>query len=526
MRKSGALAADRELLPLIPGSALGALFRPLSFLLAEGGDIRLAVDSVNTANVYGCRPYPCPGTLAFSSSTATSISERAYQRARHARSELIEAAISLGLTVAFDWRVEAMRDSLRSFLGVDAAEVVFSPSGTDSQLHALFFARQLLGGPVASVVVAADQTGSGTAHTCRGRHFSDRTAQGRTVTKGAPIARMTEEATSVGISLFSEDGAMRTEKDIDAAVVEAVGAQIRAGRKVILQAMHSSKLGWCSPSDACLRQVSSCWPKDVQVVIDACQMRVGRPRLRNYLDRGYVVLLTGSKFFTGPAFSGASLWPQALSDRIAAMDTPPDGLADYATRFDLPLQWSAVRSALPSEPNFGQWLRWEAALEEMGAYYALPESFRQSILTRLAEEAHAAIASSQYLELLMGQGVDTDDMSATIFPFFVRRGDRTLGLDEMTKIYHMLNSDISGSLPAAATDSVRALARLHCHIGQPVALPAGTVLRISVGARTLTEIWSDDQHAAERNICAVVDEIGTVVKKIELIVAANLARPS
>ena len=57
------------------------------------------------------------------------------------------------------------------------------------------------------------------------------------------------------------------------------------------------------------------WPGRVQVVVDACQMRLGRPRLKKYLDRGYLVIVTGSKFFTGPAFSGALLVPAGLARR-------------------------------------------------------------------------------------------------------------------------------------------------------------------------------------------------------------------
>jgi hypothetical protein len=38
-------------------------------------------------------------------------------------------------------------------------DVVFSPSGTDSQLQALFLTRALLGPALTTVIVAADQTG-------------------------------------------------------------------------------------------------------------------------------------------------------------------------------------------------------------------------------------------------------------------------------------------------------------------------------------------------------------------------------
>ena len=64
----------------------------------------------------------------------------------------------------------------------------FPPSGTDAQLQALFLTRALLGPALTTIVVAADQTGSGTAHTARGHHFSAATANGHRVRKGEPIA--------------------------------------------------------------------------------------------------------------------------------------------------------------------------------------------------------------------------------------------------------------------------------------------------------------------------------------------------
>lgn len=502
--------------------ALEMLFRPLPFLLIDGGDPRLALERAIGANVYGCRPHPTPETMVFSSSTATSISERAYRRAEGARNELMRESIELGVLEAFDRRIERLRRSLRTCLELDGAEIVFSPSGTDTQLHALFFARQLLDGPVTSIVIASDQTGSGTAYTSRGQNFSNRTARGKSVEKGAPIEGLADGVESLGISLFAPDGAVRSAGEIDAAVIEAVAGQIRLGRKVVLQTMDSSKLGWRAPSDGCLRYLSGRWPHAVQIVVDACQLRIGRGRIRSYLDRGYMVLITGSKFFTGPAFSGATLLPAALADRIAAR--MPNGIADYATRFDLPARWSAIREALPAIPNFGQWLRWEAALEEMRVYYALPSSYRRSALRRLAEAVRAMIASSRHLGSMSGREsladfLDDEEMSnRTIFPFFVRCSGRNLDLDEMTKIYRALNRDLSAALPKEATDSERALASVSCHIGQPVKLPAGTILRIGIGARHLSDAWSADARTAEDNIDAIIDRIRTVVRKIDLIV--------
>jgi hypothetical protein len=493
------------------------LFRPLAFLLAEGGDLRLAIDRATKLNTYGCRTHPDADTLAFSSSTATCISQPAYWRAQQARDELVAHAIQDGIIDAFDAQCERMRDFLRSCLDLPGGDIVFSPSGTDSQLQVHLLAGLLLDGPITTIVLGADQTGSGTALTARGQHFSNRTAQGNSVIKGNPITG--RDAVSIGISLFAEDGAVRSASEIDAAVIDAVTQQTQAGRKILLQTMDSSKLGWRAPSDACLREVRARWPHSVEIVVDACQMRITRQRLREYLDRDCIVLLTGSKFFSGPAFSGASLWPRTLSAHIAAKNAVPFGLSDYATRFDLPLHWTGIRAGLPSVPNYGQWLRWEAALEEMRAYYALPDSWRRTALAQLSDAVRSAIDSSPNLEFLARNDGRDADMPATIFPFFVKTGGRALNLEEVTQIYRALNRNLA--LPATATQGEQALASTLCHIGQPVQLAAGTVLRIAIGARTISQAWSQDAQSSESNLHAIAGQIRTIVKKIELILSTN-----
>ena len=106
-------------------------------------------------------------------------------------------------------------------------------------------------------------------------------------------------------------------------------------------------------------------------------------------------------------------------------------------------------------------------------------------------------------------------MPTTIFPFFVKRNGVPLDLDAMTRIYHALNRDLAS--PATASASERQLAATLCHIGQPVALAAGTILRIAIGARHLTDAWSPDDETTDANLRAAAEQVATVAKKIELI---------
>jgi hypothetical protein len=509
-------------------ATMAELFAPLDRLLSSGGDPRLTINPASGLNEYGCQPFPCPDTLSFSSSTATSISQRACDRAQNAREALMQSAIAVGIEAAFDQRIEAMRDELKACLGLSRAnaEVVFSPSGTDSQLQALFLTRALLGPALTTVVVAADQTGSGTVNTARGCHFSAETASGNRVRKGEPIEGLAHSVDSVALRLFDETGQARPQTASDSLVFGAVERSVASGSSVLLQVMDSSKFGWRAPSDQCLDEISARWPGRVQIVVDACQMRLGRARLRKYLDRGFMVLITGSKFFTGPPFSGALLVPSVLAGDLEAATDIASGLLEYNSRSDWPRNWPNLRSYFPIRSNFGQWLRWEAALEEIGAYYRVPDEFRLMALTTFGEEVERIIASSPSLRLLPPQqrsgdtGADDEELAQrTIFSFVVRHGSSVRSLDDCRALYRAL---ARGAASPASADPENAAKP--CLIGQPVALGCderhqAAALRISASARLVSEAWSSDEDTARRNLQRGIDHVGTAVAKLEKLLA-------
>lgn len=508
----------------VPG--LSNLFMPLDDLLVYGGDPRLALDPRCGLNEYGCGPFPAPHTLNFASSTASPISERAYERVGLAREKLIRSAIAIGFEDALDARAEEMREELRSCLRLSAveADIVFSPSGTDSQLHALFLTRALLGSQLITVVVGSDQTGSGTAFTARGRHFASMTASERAVRKDAPIAGLAGD--SVALPLIDAAADIRARANGDLAVLDAIEAAVEGGASVLLQIMDSSKLGWRAPSEACLDEVASRWPDEVQVVVDACQMRLSRRRIRAYLDRGYMVIVTGSKFFGGPAFSGALLLPAKLARSLDRTEAVPPGILDYAARSDWPKAWTALRSQFESRPNLGQWLRWEAALEEISAYYDVPDEFRAAALRELRIGIESLTALSPSLRpfgTAQKTGADDEEFSgATIFPFTLHRAGSALAATECRMVHRALSRDLSDVVAGGAAD--RELAARLCLVGQPVRIErrgerATAVLRLCLGARLVTEAWSPDAGLAQQNLQRELDRIASVVAKIELVLA-------
>ncbi|WP_194394137.1 hypothetical protein [Bradyrhizobium sp. CCBAU 51765] len=508
------------------------LFTPLDTLLVSGGDPRLALDPEDRVNAYGCAASPEPEIWNFASSTASTISQAAYDRAALAREELMHKCLFDEVEVAFDARCEDMRDELRGHLQLSPrVDVVFSPSGTDSQLHALFLARTILGARPVTIVVGADQTGSGTIHTARGHHFSSMTASGVAVRKDGAVAGLAGASLALPLREAAPGIAMRA--DADAAVLHAVEATIAQGAPVLLQIMDSSKLGWRAPSAACLDEIARRWPREVQIIVDACQARLGRRRLRSYLDRGYMVLITGSKFFGGPAFSGALLVPKGLSRSLDRGEGIAPGIFDYAGRCDWPVAWTALRSRFERRPNFGQWLRWEAALAEIGSYYAVPAVSRAEMLAELGAGIDGMIALSPSLRsvptptaITTADADDEEFAQATIFPFTLLRDGKPVSIAETWAVHRALARDMSDEISGSTAD--REVAAQRCLVGQRVRMEQQdetpqAVLRLCVGARLVTEAWSPDTAKARRNVQHVLDRIAHVLVKIELLLDRGAA---
>jgi hypothetical protein len=243
-----------------------------------------------------------------------------------------------------------------------------------------------------------------------------------------------------------------------------------------------------------------------------------------------MVLVTGSKFFTGAPFGGALLVPPPLSAAIGATGAAPPGLRDYTGKSDWPMAWRGIRASLPAATNLGQLLRWSTALAEMRAYFAVPAWYRDFALRRFAGVVSAMIEDGAERRLLhaaeppTGDGVDDAEMaSATIFPFLLRRHGVWISPEQSAIVHRALNRDLSSLLPGGAASADRRLAAQLCHVGQPVAIGDASgralgALRIAAGARLVSETWSGAGPVVSlQRLGAALSEVRTVLDKLELI---------
>src|SRR5262249_46296743 len=140
-----------------------------------------------------------------------------------------------------------------------------------------------------------------------------------------------------------------------------------------------SKTGVHAPSLLCVERLRGI-SDDVVVVVDAAQGRFSRRGLRDVLANDYLVIITGSKFYGGPPFSGALLVPERFQPEQRGLNKLPSGFSDYFSAVEMPPTWNQIRRAQLKRANTGLLLRWSAALAEMDAYYEVPSELRLRVL--------------------------------------------------------------------------------------------------------------------------------------------------
>ena len=402
-------------------------------MLVAGGDERIALD-LRGCNRYGHGPVPAPADIAFGSSTASTISSRGWNAAGVTYDRIATALRLFKPADVYDVEAEALRQGLRDLFGwteADQPHLVLARSGTDAHAYAAHLCAHGQRRPTMVLTVENAETGSGVSTAI-------------TASDGAePFATYHQPVAS-----RCPDGKLR---DV-AAIAHELGAHLEraasAGHAALLVVTDVSKSGLISPPLEVAFQLRARYGSTLEIMIDACQLRLSRTTLRAYLQRDCLLALTGSKFMTGPAFSGMLICPARFQE------TPADfmpALSNRSQRGDWPPAFLG-RDALPAEANFGLLLRWSAALCEMDSFFQVPDSVVKEIITQFATMVRELFAMLPELEpiatarldraaLAIAARVDDADWDAlpTIFPFALRTADgRRLNGKATRRVYAAL----------------------------------------------------------------------------------------
>jgi hypothetical protein len=335
-----------------------------SRLMTTGGDERLVLGDGTGLNRYHSAPRPSE-VLAYASSTANDVSAAAQAHVEGVLAELGGRLDGAGYAAC----LEALRARLRRAYALpDDVDIVFAPSGTDLEYVALAAVAGRGAAGTHNILLGADEVGSGCIHSAFGRYFAAGTALGTATEAGAPVPGFGEtKVEMIDVPVRDSGGRVRPSAEIAARMDEAIAAAAAAGRHVLGHAVHGSKTGLILPSLRDVEALAARHGPAASFVVDACQARITSPAIADYLERGAIVFVTGSKFMGGPPFSGFAFVPAAFRERAEPL---AEGVATIFRRAEWPAGWPGVER-LDDSANLGLLLRLEASLFELERFQRL-----------------------------------------------------------------------------------------------------------------------------------------------------------
>ncbi|WP_296716369.1 hypothetical protein [Erythrobacter sp.] len=461
--------------------------------LAGGGDARITLDPATGLNRYLSAPHP-RDVLAYSSSTVSDISADAFTHLLAHAGE--RAALSYGE------RLEALRGRIRAAYGIDAAaQIVFAPSGTDLEYVALALALGRGAAGIHNVLLGADEIGSGCIHSAHGRFFADETALTGDVAPGEDVAGM-GAITLVDVPVRCADGVARSSAEIAAGMGLEIAAARAAGRHSVVHCVHGSKTGLVLPALSDLDGLMSEYGDAATFVVDACQARITSAAIADYLARGVIVLMTGSKFVGAPPFNGWALVPAALSNGSVPL---PQGFARIFRRAEWPAGWPGG-DVLEDSANTPLALRLEAALFEIERFQAIPMAQIAAMIAAFEAALRAHLMAPLGLSRVTPGSEDDGDSPIEM---------RTLATLDLSALPGLESFD-------AAQAAHKALALEGIRLGQPVKCVRvnggwGGTMRVGLSMPQLTR-WNGLAEGAladelEQDMARIAAGLGGVAKR-------------
>lgn len=502
-------------------------------VLVSNGDSRLVVDPRTGRNKYGTTARPRPEAVHFSSSTASSISDYGFLFCDVLRRDLLNHILDAGNDVHDSHAAlsDAIIGELIDIASADPASVdgAIAPSGTDTEVLAVLLARAAdPEAKLVNILISPEETGRGVKLAGAGLWFDELSATGAPIRKGAPIWPGAS-IDVVDIAIRNPDGTHRDLAELDAAFLAAGKSALESGARVLAHVLIGSKTGLSGPSNAAVDRLVAMAPDKVDVVVDACQMRVEFSALGECLARGWMVQVSGSKSLTGPPFSGALLFPSHLrrrADASRALLHPGVGYPE-----DWSAAWYAKLGRSPQAPAFGAGFRWLPALLEAKLLRRIPEALSTHVLERFRSEVTERLVDSASFRVLprMSDGnADTLDghfarHSIISFEVLTRRWDGSaapLDEPECRKLFELLNQDARGLMPGASP-AISSLLSQEFHIGQPVKLGEGAnsraVLRLVIGMRFFNIVGHAGPGAIAAALESEISDLLRAVDKLEIL---------
>lgn len=473
-------------------------------LMSTGGDHRITIDENIGFNIYGCKPYPTY-SVAYSSCTGSNISLPAYSYVM-AYWNRLQTEISRDLSQCnniLKREFKKISDNLRNFYQLDSnTEYVFGPSGTDLEYIALFLTDKIAKKGVCNIILGLHEVGSGIDNAAKGRYFSNMTPSNVKVQHGELLnGFQSERISTVFVPIRNENGEVFTDNQLSEIIEKEIEAALEKDTRPLIHVIHSSKTGLVLPNWDTVLKIKNKYKENIDIIVDACQGRISIHSIKRYMSIEVMLLLTGSKFLSGPPFSGILVLPNSISKRVQNLTELPAGLSSIFGEAEFPPCWHSLSTPHFNLCNIGLLLRWEAARYEMNKFFRVPDSKIEYILDCFEKNVIEMVNSSDFLSLLNNNNKNKQNRQGvlernSIFTILIT----PLNTVEEVKILHRaLYSDISHILSLNSIDEID---KISIQLGQPVSISQtnpkmNTTLRIALSAQQISELAQLDESIVQ-----------------------------
>ncbi|MCB4792719.1 MAG: 6-phosphofructokinase, partial [Elusimicrobia bacterium] len=493
---------------------------PLEYLHTTGVDSRSVIDQDTGLNEYGNSPIP-NDVKQVSNSTSSNPTERQFNDIENKRQKFVAKAVALGLEGKSDKEIEnavnsefvklldSIRGEILSLLGLDnnKIKVLTASSATDVEFLVLLCAFAVFG-PDAKIyneVSIPAQVGSGTLLAALAKHFDAKgiTPFRKGVKQGELLEGFKEGQIEPIVIDFGEEA-------VDKQVKENINKNLIENKesKVIIHLVASTKSGANAVSLQTAKDLMNKYNKPgkprVLVAVDCAQMRgeASSPEMiRKYLDNGFIVFISGSKFFGAFPFCGAVLLPEGVSEELAKIESKniPKGLRDYFSSFDFPACFSNISQAMPIIMNAGLAMRWLSGLFHWSRYAKIPKALQTKIAQQLvnAVKTEAENIAPNTISLANLPISSIEDGQNTIVSLMVKNASGVISLKGLKTIRSLCQKDINDKIPLLDEEN-KTIASAKILTANPYEVrPGEAAIRIAFGAEHIAAIYenTDFQNA-------------------------------
>ncbi len=322
----------------------------LRALLCQNGDSRSTV-LANGLTKYATSPCPIVH-LPFGSCTASSISKETW-------GQLVEMNLA-----EMNW-LDVERRFLR-VMGLEGMglQVVFTPSGTDAETfvsHVLVESSDKL---LRNILLAPNEIGGGSVLAAGAFRFDEFAPDGSIGKVGdVLIKRISDKVMTHNIDIRNDSGELLPQSEVSEECAKAFAISIQQDEQILAHLVAGSKTSVHAPSRSFLEDEKKSIGENLHILVDAAQGRFSRSGIRTCLEKGWIVMTTGSKFFGGPPFSSVILFPAKYQFKDKWND-------DLRVLFDPAAVFPSQGYPVDSE-RLGPLVRWYAALNEIENYFLM-----------------------------------------------------------------------------------------------------------------------------------------------------------